>query len=97
MPSACHSCRRCFVVKCRTLSAISLDYLLASVAEAFSFFDHDTVLNKGEFVDAVYIRYGWTLPNLPTNCVRGASFDVQHALDCMIGGYRTSNTMKFET
>jgi hypothetical protein len=52
-------------------------------------FDHDTVLNKGEFVDAVYIRYGWTLPNLPTNCVCGAPFDVQHSLDCMIGGYRT--------
>ena len=56
---------------------------------AISSFDHDTVLNKGEFVDATYIRYGWTLPNLPTTCVCGASFDVQHALDCMIGGYRT--------
>ena len=33
-------------------------------------FDHDTVLNKGEFVDAVYIRYGWTIPDLPsTVCV----------------------------
>jgi hypothetical protein len=52
-------------------------------------FDHDTVLNKGEFVDAIYIRYGWTLPGLPTTCACGASFDVQHALDCMIGGYRT--------
>jgi hypothetical protein len=52
-------------------------------------YDHDTVLNKGEFLDAVYIRYGWTLPNLPDLCVCGATFDVQHALDCMIGGYRT--------
>ena len=35
------------------------------------------------------IRYGWTLPDLPTVCMCGATFDVQHALDCMIGGYRT--------
>jgi hypothetical protein len=51
-------------------------------------FDHGTVLNKGEFVDAVYMRYGWELPNLPLNCVCGAAFSLQHALDCMIGGYR---------
>ena len=51
--------------------------------------EHNTVLSKGEFVDAVCIRYGWTLPNLPDSCVCGATFDVQHALDCMTGGYRT--------
>ena len=51
--------------------------------------DHSTVLSKAEFVDAVYIRYGWVLPDLPDACVCGATFDVQHALDCMIGGYRT--------
>jgi hypothetical protein len=52
-------------------------------------FDHGTVLNKGEFTDAVYIRYGWTLLDLPPVCACGAAFSVQHALDCMIGGYRT--------
>ena len=51
--------------------------------------DHNTVLSKGDFIDAICIRYGWTLPNLPDVCVCGATFDVQHALDCMIGGYRT--------
>ena len=40
--------------------------------------DHETVLNKGDFVDAVYIRYGWTPVNLPTTCVCGKPFDVQH-------------------
>ena len=44
-------------------------------------FDHGTVLHKGEFTDAVYIRYGWTLLNLPLKCACGMSFDVQHALD----------------
>jgi hypothetical protein len=52
-------------------------------------YDHDTVLSKAEFIDAVYIRYGWSLPNMPDVCVCGATFDVQHALDCMRGGYRT--------
>src|SRR3954469_12795441 len=51
-------------------------------------FDHGTVLHKGEFVDACYIRYGWTLLNLPTKCACGAAFDVQHALDCKLGGLR---------
>ena len=31
-------------------------------------YDHGTVLHKGEFVDACYTRYGWTLPNLPLTC-----------------------------
>jgi hypothetical protein len=61
----------------------------SSWVTACPLFDHDTVLNKGEFVDAVYIRYGWTIPDLPLNCACGSPFSVQHALDCMIGGYRT--------
>ena len=28
-------------------------------------YDHGTVLHKRDFVDACYIRYGWTLLNLP--------------------------------
>jgi hypothetical protein len=52
-------------------------------------YDHGTVLHKGEFTDAIYIRYGWTLLNLPTRCACGAAFDVQHALDCKLGGLRT--------
>jgi hypothetical protein len=51
-------------------------------------YDHGTVLHKGEFTDAVYIRYGWTLLNLPTTCACGSSFNVQHALDCKLGGLR---------
>jgi len=52
-------------------------------------FDHDTVLHKGEFTDAIYTRYGWEIPDLPLTCPCGASFRVQHALDCMLGGFRT--------
>ena len=52
-------------------------------------FDHGTVLHKGEFTDAVYIRYGWPMLNLPATCACGATFDIQHALDCKLGGLRT--------
>ena len=51
-------------------------------------YDHDTVLHKGDFVDACYIRYGWTLLNLPLTCACGTAFSLQHALDCRLGGLR---------
>jgi hypothetical protein len=61
----------------------------SSWVTAIPSFDHGTVLHKGDFVDACYIRYGWTLIDLPLNCACGAQFDVQHALDCQLGGFRT--------
>src|SRR4029079_2508655 len=61
----------------------------SSWVTALPLFDHETVLSKGEFIDAVYIRYGWSLPDMTLTCACGSPFDVQHALDCMIGGYRT--------
>jgi len=51
--------------------------------------DHSTVLHKGDFRDAVFIRYAWTPPRLPQHCVCGANFSLQHSLDCLIGGFRT--------
>jgi len=52
-------------------------------------YDHGTVLHKGDFTDALYIRYGWTLLNLPATCACGTAFNIQHALDCKLGGLRT--------
>ena len=45
------------------------------------------VLTKREFWDAVYLRYGWTLPRLPTLCVCGERFNVSHAFSCKKGGF----------
>ena len=47
------------------------------------------MLHKGEFLDACYIRYGWTLLDLPLTCACGSDFNLQHALDCKLGGLRT--------
>ena len=44
-------------------------------------------LSKGEFQDALNLRYGWTPPRLPSLCVCGDSFTIDHALSCSHGGY----------
>ena len=51
--------------------------------------EHGTVLHKKDFLDAVYIRYGWPIMDLPTTCTCGDAFSVQHSLDCLLGGFRT--------
>ena len=39
-------------------------------------------LNKQEFRDALCLRYGWQLANIPSHCVCGTSFSVDHAMIC---------------
>ena len=43
-------------------------------------------LNKQEFWDAVHLRYGWKLLNVPSHCVCGASFTIDHAMVYQHGG-----------
>ena len=43
-------------------------------------------LNKQEFRDALCLRYGWKLANIPSHCVCGTSFSVDHAMICRHGG-----------
>ena len=44
-------------------------------------------LNKGEFQDALCLRYQLPIKNLPPKCPCGARFDTTHALNCMKGGF----------
>ena len=46
-------------------------------------------LHKGSFRDSVCIRYGWQLQDLPSSCVCGSTFTVDHALSCPMGGFPT--------
>ena len=39
-------------------------------------------LNKGQFSDALALRYGLPSKSLPSMCVCGSPFSVAHALDC---------------
>ena len=44
-------------------------------------------LNKSEFRDAVKLRYGWDVPDMPSVCVCGEHFNVDHAMICKRGGF----------
>ena len=38
------------------------------------------------FRDALCLRYGWRPPHLPSNCVCGKQYTIEHALSCACGG-----------
>ena len=44
-------------------------------------------LNKGEFQDALCLRYLTPIKNLPSHCPCGEKYDRTHALNCMRGGF----------
>jgi len=44
-------------------------------------------LNKGEFVDALCLCYGFAPPNLLSHCVCGKDFSVSHAFSCPHGAF----------
>ena len=51
--------------------------------------EHGFHLSKGDFRDALCMRYGWMLPNLPSKCACGSAFNVDHAMVCPKGGFPT--------
>ena len=56
-------------------------------------------LNKGEFQDALCLRYNKEMKNLPVVCACKKKFSVTHALNCHMGGFvdaRHNNIRDFE-
>ena len=49
--------------------------------------EHAFNLNKGEFIDALSLRYNIQPRNMPSTCPCGASFNVTHALNRHKGGF----------
>ena len=45
------------------------------------------VVNKQEFFDPIYMRYGWQMKRFPLNCACQLNFTIEHALSCHFGGY----------
>ena len=45
------------------------------------------VVNKQEFHDAVALRYGWAIQDMPRNCGCGKANSIDHVLTCKTGGY----------
>ena len=44
-------------------------------------------LNKQEFRDSVYLRYGWRIPNTPSFCACSKKNSMDHILNCHLGGF----------
>ena len=44
-------------------------------------------LSKREFRDALRLRYNWPLNDIPSKCVCGDDFSVEHAMVCRRGGF----------
>ena len=51
--------------------------------------EHGFYLHKGEFRDALCLRYGWRPTNMPQMCNCGTQFTVDHAIICHMGGFLT--------
>ena len=47
------------------------------------------LLNKQEFKDSVCLRYGWAIPDTPSHCQCGSGNNMDHILNCKLGGYIT--------
>ena len=48
---------------------------------------HGFCLNKQEFRDALCLRYGWNIPQMPAFCGCGQKNTMDHTLICKKGGY----------
>ena len=51
--------------------------------------DHDFYLDKTAFWDSIRIRYNIPLKYLPSRCICGQIFNLEHALSCKKGGFIT--------
>ena len=48
---------------------------------------HRFALHKSAFRDAVCLCYGWQPPLLPSHCICGSIYTVEHAMNCPSGGF----------
>ena len=49
--------------------------------------EHGFALHKGAFRDALCLRYGWHPSHLPSYCICGHGFTIEHVLSCPRGGF----------
>ena len=48
---------------------------------------HGFALHKGAFQDVLFLRNGWQSSHLPSDCICGHHFTVEHALICTRNGF----------
>ena len=71
----------CWAVECCMEKGAS-SWLSALPLEQYGF-----SLHKGEFIDAICLRYGFTPSLLPSHCVCGKDFTLSHAISCPYGAF----------
>ena len=71
------------------IMALSSEKGASSWLSALPVDEHGFALHKGAFRDALCLRYGWLPSGLPTQCICGEGFSVNHAMNCPTGGYPT--------
>ena len=49
--------------------------------------EHGFSLHRSAFQDALALRYGWSPSKLPSKCICGKNFTVEHALSCARGAF----------
>ena len=73
----------------RECATIAKEKGVSSWLTALPLVQHDFALHKGDFRDAIAMRYNWPLQRVPESCACGQPFSVHHALICRCGGYVT--------
>ena len=55
--------------------------------------EHGFALHRGAFSGALYLKYGWRPPLLPSSCVCGKRFTIEHALGVHVVVFLPLDTM----
>lgn len=76
----------CLPASMRRALEVSSEKGASSWLSTLPILEHGFALHKGAFRDALCLRYGWRPLGLPSVCVCGKSFSVEHALSCPRGG-----------
>ena len=66
---------------------VSAEKGASSWLSTFPIEEHGFALHKGAFRDALCLRYGWRPTHMPSHCICGRQFTVEHALNCPQGGF----------
>ena len=73
----------------RHLSNIAQEKGVSNCLKAYPISDQEYHLNKQQFWDCVYLRYGWRLINIPSTCSCRSKMTIQHAMSRKKGGFST--------
>ena len=73
----------------RPLSGITQEKGVSNCLKAYPISDQEYHLNKQQFWDCVYLRYGWRLTNIPSSCSCRSKVIIQQAMSRKKGGFST--------